>query len=904
MKKLFLFAVIVSSVWAIWDMRFHDGNQWRFPIHNRGVFGLLPGSRYDVGAGEWPIGTGRIYLFGAGAWLGGILLGGDTLVTVGYDPEFVNWINKSSKSEFVPGFLPNEVNYTNPEERIYLSTDSIFPLTPVSNQDGWYGCNDFDTLYHDTLSLRTPLGITVMQRTYVFDWAPLDDIVYFEYKVVNDTNVTLSEIYFGLAVDPDIGISTDDMYGLDLPRRMAFAWDDNFHEPGWPWVGYIGMKLISAQGCSLTASKRFSVEIDPARDPDRYLMMAGYDYRTRIRAPYDTIDLAAADKRFLVTTGQFTLNPGETLTVVWAMIGGENLDSLRVKADFAQNFYNRGFPSYPVTLFYPNGREYLSGIIPITWTATGSPEMLIDILLSPDLGKTWDSVAFALPNTGTYLWNTEEYPDGVRYILRITAQDTAGYGWDLSDSVFSINNPGNAPPEVEIFSPVDDSVTGDYIIRWFARDPEFRDSLNIDIYFRQENRPWEPVTINEPNDREFLWQSSRCPNGPSWIKISTHDEEYETNDSAICYLYNTISSGTPRLWEGITDLISLNFYIHRPELINGHEYELTFLRPSYIPYDPLPGYHYYYPVYRYEITDLATGNCVLDDYSLLNGYQFDSVFFSIRDFSPLVDGFSLETRSLGLIDPSHFIYDSILTLIYPQDSIMAWSSPNNSFGRWAFRGSILCLAWTNHPSGGLTLNVYDEDYNIYIPYKPFIDRVDSMVDYGDGWCFLDRPLSTSGQPSETLRMGVDRCIYLSGAYIFFRRRFGPVTIRPEIGDTWFVYPTNIHPPVDSNKFRFTPVAIKEFISPARSFLKVNPTIFAKSSTVSYTLNRHAKVTLEVYDALGRKINTLLNDFQSIGQYNITWSGKDQKGNKVSNGTYFYVLKIGDEVFTKKVVLIR
>jgi hypothetical protein len=41
-----------------------------------------------------------------------------------------------------------------------------------------------------------------------------------------------------------------------------------------------------------------------------------------------------------------------------------------------------------------------------------------------------------------------------------------------------------------------------------------------------------------------------------------------------------------------------------------------------------------------------------------------------------------------------------------------------------------------------------------------------------------------------------------------------------------------------------------------------------------------------------------------GQYNFTWSGKDNEGKKVSSGIYFYIMEAGTFVKTKKMILLK
>ena len=70
----------------------------------------------------------------------------------------------------------------------------------------------------------------------------------------------------------------------------------------------------------MTAFKRFVRGLDPNIDPERYLMLAGYDFATGIYEPYDTVIPEPADQRFLMASGPFDLAPDSTVTVVFAIL--------------------------------------------------------------------------------------------------------------------------------------------------------------------------------------------------------------------------------------------------------------------------------------------------------------------------------------------------------------------------------------------------------------------------------------------------------------------------------------------------------------------------------------------------------------------------------------------------------
>jgi len=87
-----------------------------------------------------------------------------------------------------------------------------------------------------------------------------------------------------------------------------------------------------------------------------------------------------------------------------------------------------------------------------------------------------------------------------------------------------------------------------------------------------------------------------------------------------------------------------------------------------------------------------------------------------------------------------------------------------------------------------------------------------------------------------------------------------------------------------------------------------PNPFNPSTNIRYMLPRAANVTLTVYNILGQKIKTLVNNFESAGLKNVFWDGKDESGSSVSSGMYFFriIADSGEKKYAamKKGVLLK
>jgi len=78
-----------------------------------------------------------------------------------------------------------------------------------------------------------------------------------------------------------------------------------------------------------------------------------------------------------------------------------------------------------------------------------------------------------------------------------------------------------------------------------------------------------------------------------------------------------------------------------------------------------------------------------------------------------------------------------------------------------------------------------------------------------------------------------------------------------------------------------------------------PNPFNSSTVISYSLPFSANVTIDIYDILGRHVESLLNVQQTMGNHQVIWEADD-----FSSGVYFYKLQAGDYTETKKMVLLK
>lgn len=83
-----------------------------------------------------------------------------------------------------------------------------------------------------------------------------------------------------------------------------------------------------------------------------------------------------------------------------------------------------------------------------------------------------------------------------------------------------------------------------------------------------------------------------------------------------------------------------------------------------------------------------------------------------------------------------------------------------------------------------------------------------------------------------------------------------------------------------------------------------PNPFNPSTEIQFTIPKFEQVSLVVFDLLGRKVKTLINEERHAGQHRVTWTGTNNEGVAVATGVYFYELRAGDLRKTQKMLLIR
>jgi len=83
-----------------------------------------------------------------------------------------------------------------------------------------------------------------------------------------------------------------------------------------------------------------------------------------------------------------------------------------------------------------------------------------------------------------------------------------------------------------------------------------------------------------------------------------------------------------------------------------------------------------------------------------------------------------------------------------------------------------------------------------------------------------------------------------------------------------------------------------------------PNPFNPNTTIEFELPRRSRVKIEVFNLLGQRVRTLLDESKPAGSHRIEWAGTDNAGKPVATGVYLYRLEADDVVETRKMLVLK
>lgn len=276
---------------------------------------------------------------------------------------------------------------------------------------------------HTTIN-TPPLGVEVQVLAFSFSRSDaIGSTTFYRYRVINKSGNTINDTYLSVFSDPDLGNAVDDYVGFDSELAMGYVYNADNDDEGStgygaspPATGYDFFQgpivpdgpdagtdpdTLGATGFSYFENAQTGPTIDPSTGEAMYFFMQGLwgdgtpmrargnGYGEQGGAPITRFAFTgdpvtgefwsevnnngsggtnpAGDRRFLITTGPWDMQNGESQDIVFGVVfarGNSNLNSitaLRAADLLAQNAYNANFNLPPPPPAPPRCTESTSG---------------------------------------------------------------------------------------------------------------------------------------------------------------------------------------------------------------------------------------------------------------------------------------------------------------------------------------------------------------------------------------------------------------------------------------------------------------------------------------------------------------------------------------------------------------
>ncbi|PID81213.1 hypothetical protein CSA17_00900 [bacterium DOLJORAL78_65_58] len=374
----------------------------------------------DAPSCQWPAGSGNEYLWAAGLWVGGVVLGERLVSTGGWSSEWMplNELeatiyeavgtkllrpagNTGASGRRAPMPNPDDDDDGVIDEETLNGLDDDGDglidedFAQIGNQMMVLTNYDNTPLAQESFPDHTPMNLQVVQSSFQWENDQVDDFVGFDYKITNIGVTDIQRVYVGFFADSDIGprsgegTAENDMAGSWrgtvrasddswVPVEVGYMWDAAENTPldGYFGILFLGHDVDPTGATAPThvglrtfqkfqGNATFDQGGDPSNDDEAYQLLS---------APASEWDINTgrgkeADFRFMVSAGPFaTLKQDETLNFQVGMVVGPGLGDylgspglLSNCAEAALTWYGIWVDDIPNQLSTDNSTEVITG---------------------------------------------------------------------------------------------------------------------------------------------------------------------------------------------------------------------------------------------------------------------------------------------------------------------------------------------------------------------------------------------------------------------------------------------------------------------------------------------------------------------------------------------------------------
>jgi enterochelin esterase-like enzyme len=522
----------------------------------------------------------------------------------------------------------------------------------------------------------------------------------------------------------------------------------------------------------------------------------------------------------------------------------------------------------------------ISGTVPVRWSVEPHSEILrVSLDYSRDRGMVWQEIySSASPDT-SFLWNTSLVPDGTGYLIRMRAVGDTVSAYTQMAGRFTVDNPGNAPPEVGIIFP-DSSrpLSGRETVSWWAEDAD-GDSLAISIDASADGgNTWNRLS-DQVNTGAFSWDTPASPNSLTY-QLRVRAKDAASFGEAMSPIF-AVSNMRPTLRDTLTTHVAgradgtIRVNVVNLSQITGHRYRVIFQ-------DSIPKFK------TYSVIDIDRSTTVLARASVGTPNME----------GPIFDGLRL---AFGDMDPPRYSKDSTRWTSGASDLIPAVTLPRFDPGTGVVTGlphasdylirqfdhtvdtSSSDFGWTPLPMNFTVWN-RTENHRVDVLFTD-LDN-DRLIGHYDDLILLEKDNLGKSFPTWEL---------------FFAGTINPTPPLP--GDTFLLKILKPFTKGDVYEFLALPtgvVSVHPLSLPLAFRLEQNyPNPFNPMTAVRFQLPVVSDVKLAVFDILGREVAMLVNERKDAGTHQVSF---DAKG--LASGVYLYRITAGPYTETKKLVLLK
>ena len=829
-----------------------------------------------------------------------------------------------------------------------------------ADQTIWFVANDLNPSLTQNLYGSNPIGMEVQVTIWsYFQHEAVNHVFFKKYKLINKSNTTFDSTYISMWADPDIGDAGDDFAGCDSTLNLGYAYNgsdyDNIYEFTPPAIGFTLLKgptINPITNLDMTAFYYFGrgdanisdpIQGDPQGSVEFYNFMQGrfgisgapfIDLATGEVTTYalngdpitqtgwiDGLQLPAGDRRIGISSGPFNMAPADTQEIYFSEVLGigenriESIKHLRFHSILSKELYenNFNFTKLPIIPTPSLSIEQVDNHFNLSWGADSSTVNAIENFNQDGFSFQGYNV-YQLASTSTFQniehrLATFDLQDGITQISG-TVMDPNGY--PISGTIY----PGNDTGIMREFVTTSDVIDNTYFIP------------GKKYYFAVTAYGYNPNPVVNPNTMESLLNI---------LEITYIDTASWINYGQVLEVIQVAGTGSADIKPTVVDPYQLTTHLYKifftEDLSGTLQWNLKdvslgtdVLTNQYdfsgSPNSPIADGIQLRIIGKSSLTTIS--NVLLNGVSLDQppgiGYTWTNDNWSITDFTY----FGFENGSANSSLPNYGGAGGTTNIdLLEQDYEIRW---NGVLGDTIVNGVLLTVTKSGgsiatlfgasgysladhplNPSPGL-----DQAFAVRIPFEVWNRDTDQQVNVvfwdrsgnptvsgGEVWNRSNRTyLWIVNTPYSTNIIDVASQTVADNAtwnLVWYKSNY-------TMGDTIVItYDAPLQAGVDEFTFQNTIAGIEEEIISATFSLNQNyPNPFNPITTIRFTLPERSNVQLNVYNILGQKIATLINNEMNSGQHSVLFNGVG-----LSSGVYFYILKVDEKFYeTKKMILLK